>query len=209
MNHKTFVTVYPTRDIVLDSTKRFRRTLSKEFTTKTMKNVGEKFRQQVNRYIPVGDTHNLQKKSYTLTTGKTRREGPWFKLEYHNTPEVPYAMYQYYGEVWGPNYAKWQADLKLTKDPNDANIKWSHVGWVSEKGKKKRPMGYPLGVKRTFVMKNGKILSIAGYKKKKPKPKPFWLEYYRNSNRFDVWLKGTAQSLIANALREYKAQKGK
>ena len=197
----------------------FLEVVTKYGTRKTMLSIGESFRHEVNRYIPVGDSRHLQEKGYELKAGITKNQGPYFRLTYRNTPEVPYVMYQYYGEVWGKNYAHWVPTMTLHKayanpmsEHHTLNIqkskltKWEQVGWVSEKGVKKENTHRPLGVPRTIVLKNGKIIRIEGYKKKKPKPKPFWVEYFRNSARFTPWLDGTA-ALIARQVKNKYMEK--
>lgn len=66
------------------------------------------------------------------------RNSAWFPNgEYGNEIEynVPYARYQYYGEVYGPNYP-------ITKAG-------AITGWYS-KGPNKQPMGRELGVPGTY-----------------------------------------------------------
>lgn len=207
MEHRPLTTVFPKQGSMADAMNAFIEAVTYYGTRKTMVEVGEKFRHEVNRYIPA-KTYNLQRYSYNLTTGRDPKKGPWFKLEYLNTEKVPYALYQYYGEVWGPNYATWRADITLHKDPENTKIdKWTHTGWVSAKGKKKRPMGYPIGIKRTFVMKNGKILTITGYTKRGKKA--LWLEYFRNSPRYEPWLHSTVRPIIAEITRKYNAKRSR
>ena len=217
MKDEPFIQVkLPKEGLYRDLAQRFSNVVTFYGTRQTMEIIGERFRREVSRYIPVGKTHRLQRKAYTLTTGRAKAKGkngvsdPWFKLEYHNTEEVPYAMYQYYGEVWGPNYATWQADITLQKKASDTKIAWKHTGWVSKAGEKKRNMHRPLGVKRRIELKrSGKVIYIDGYTKRKPRPHPKWVEYFVTSNRYELWLTGTVNTIVPEVVRMYEKKYGK
>lgn len=173
---------------------------------KTMQKLGHSLQHEINRYVPVGKTHHLQR-SYTILTGREHDRGPWFTLAYLNTESAPYTMYQYYGEVWGKNYPTWSANLTLTKDPGDMQIRWKHSGWISKKGEKKENTHRPLGIRHSFRNKYGKLIYITGYTKRKPKPHARWVEWYCEQHKFTIWKDTTGQQIVKDILAKYKMKR--
>lgn len=138
--------------------------------------VGERIAIGANRFAPKS-TGNLQDNAYHTSFG-VNKEGPWIKVSVQNSDTVPYALYQYFGEIYGPNQAVW--DLKLRK--RQASVTLKHIGWVSPKGKKKFPTGRMMGKRREFATSRG-FIHITGYTKNK-QAKPRWLEVFMSSPKY-------------------------
>lgn len=140
----------------------------------------------INKYVP-RHTGTLRDEGYNITLGNKSSKGPWFKITYRDTKKVPYVMYQYYGEVWGPNYPKFELEEEFSK--NDLvmrQAKFKHVGWNSPN--KERKSKHPTGRKfrrsrRKFQIKRGKYrgawVTITGYTRNR-KARPYWIEEAEN-----------------------------
>lgn len=138
----------------------------------------------INRYVP-RHSGKLRDKGYHITLGKNT-VGAWFKIVYRNTAAVPYVLYQYYGEVYGPNYPTFEReslgegfnkrDLMLRA----AKFNYRHAGWSSSQKFEKQPTGRHFRRSRKkFQVKAGKYkgtwVTITGYTRNK-KARPLWLE---------------------------------
>ena len=142
---------------------------------------------KVNEYVPVS-TGKLKARGYKIRFSSAKRAVSI--LSYNNRPGLPYVLYQYYGVVYGPNYATWEGskkpkslkNLKLTNSPA------KHVGWISPAGKgSKHPTKNQLGEKRPpLVLKDGRIITYTGYTGN-PNAHIKWLEYVRTTPT--IWYK--------------------
>lgn len=139
------------------------------------------FVNSANRFVPK-DTGALREKGYKIHISNSK-DKPWYKVQYRNTAKLPYVMYQYYGKVWGPNYAKFTGTVsdKITKkkgkwvlQKREADIKWDHVGWVSSKNRHETSRKFRRRKKTIYIAKNKKII-INGYKYRGSHPK--WVEW--------------------------------
>lgn len=81
---------------------------------------------ECNKYIPK-DSGNLRRNGYTININKSTKN-PWVMITYHNTKDMPYVMYQYYGKIWRNNYAVLEAE---PFNPN--NLKRRQV-WLRHTG---------------------------------------------------------------------------
>lgn len=129
-------------------------------------------------YVPY-KTGKLLKQGMYLST-RTMQAHAEVDLRVRNTSKVKYAFYQYYGRVWGPNYAVFEqqkfdpTNLKMTHSPA------THTGWISPKGAgSKHPTHYVLGEKRTIHLKDGRVIHIDGYTN--PQSHAMWLDYVRRT----------------------------
>lgn len=188
---------------------------------KAMLEMAESLRHKVNQYIPAGRTHKLQNKGYEEHAG-TKGGTPYFTLQYRNTEEVPYVMYQYYGEIWGDNYAHWVPNLVRHKEydiqgpvtkkrgKQIANQqRWQQIGWVSKKGVKKYNKHKAIGYPRSIDLGNGRRIYIKGYSKRKPRPQPKWLEWFRGQRKFSVWKDQEARQIATRITAYYQRKYGK
>ena len=148
----------------------------------------------VKPYVPT-DTGKLAEKGMLLHTTNKYAHAE-IDLHVRNTKAVPYALYQYYGKVWGPNYATWEMrkfdwnNLKMSNSPA------THVGWVSPKGKgSKHPTNRDIGNAHTVTLKDGRQIVIKGYTN--PNSQPRWIEYVRNTP--SVWVPFTQE--VTKAVR--------
>ena len=124
------------------------------------------FINEVNKYIPES-SGNLKKYGYVLRTYTPQKKPAWFSVAYRNTNKVPYVMYQYYGEVWGPNRAVF--------------TNGEHTGWISPihpKKKTNRVLGHP--TRKTIELRDGRVINITGYTVNK-QAQAKWLEYVRTT----------------------------
>lgn len=135
-------------------------------------------------YVPA-ETGKLAEKGMFLHT-ENRAGHAQIDLHVRNTKKVPYALYQYYGYVWGPNYMVWEQP-KYTKKDIMKNLKMSaqplNARWVSPKGKPKHPTGQKIGEPRTYTLADGRQIVIKGYTN--PRSQPRWLEYVRHN--ISIW----------------------
>lgn len=129
---------------------------------------------EVNKYVPES-SGELKKHGYILRTYAPKKSPAWFKLTYRNTSKLPYVMYQYHGEVWGPNRAVFAAG------PSRNGAAGIHVGWVSPihpKFKTNRVLGHP--TRHTIELRDGRVINITGYTINK-QAQPHWVEYVRET----------------------------
>lgn len=139
---------------------------------------------EVNKYVPV-NSGKLKNAGYRIKTGTTGISA-MSSLSYNNSKKVPYVLYQYYGVVYGPNYATWSGKKSYKRDKY--NLKHpknriQHIGWTSKKGKGvKYPTNRVLGHPKQNVihLKNGQEINITGYTKNK-NAQAKWLEYVRET----------------------------
>ena len=141
--------------------------------------IANTFIDEVNKYVPES-SGNLKKYGYTLHTYTPQKKPAWFKVTYRNTSKLPYVMYQYYGEVWGPNKAVWSVpptgDLYTLRE-----VTLEHTGWVSPispKRKTNRILGHP--ARKTIELRDGRVIHITGYTGNK-QAQARWLEYVRTT----------------------------
>lgn len=83
-----------------------------------------------------------------------------------------YAHYQFIGDVYGPNKAKF-------------NKKGEHIGWTSPTaykagGKKKRNMGWKMGNPGSYTLADGRVVIIKGYTT--PGTKYNWIKEFQDDN---------------------------
>lgn len=144
----------------------------------TINFIADIFMHEVNKYVPE-NTGALKQKGYVLRTYTPKRKPSWFKVTYRNTAKLPYVMYQYYGEVWGPNRAV------FSQGPSRNGTAAVHTGWISPihpKRKTNRVLGHP--ARHTIELRDGRIINITGYTMNK-NAQARWLEYVRNTST--VW----------------------
>ena len=180
---------------------------------KTMTEIAEKLEKKVRQYIPNGDTGKLRNKGYEIKVG-IKKGVAYSLLRYRNTEEVPYVLYQYYGRVYGFNYAHWVPVITRKSiyennpyamiSPQKITSKYEQFGWVSEKGVKKRPMNRYLGEKRTIHLKDGRTIKIDGYSKTKKKPHKKWLEWYVNQPEYYIFFNDWRRDVIAEVTQKYQ-----
>ena len=128
--------------------------------------LADMFINEVNKYVPES-SGDLKRYGYTLRTYTPQKKPAWFKVTYRNTAKLPYVMYQYYGEVWGPNRAVF--------------IDGEHTGWmspISPKRKTNRILGHP--ARKTIELRDGRVINITGYTVNK-QAQAKWLEYVRTT----------------------------
>lgn len=163
--------------------------------------IGNLLYQTVLPYVPE-ETGKLAAKGMKLTS-KAKGSHAEISLDVRNTKAVPYALYQYYGKVWGPNYATWGYDKVDTKKKHQPNSFYTmrrmnivQSGWVSPKGKgAKHPTNQDIGVPRTYTLKDGRQIVVKGYTN--PNSQPKWLEYVRHTPA--IWTPFTQK--VTNAVR--------
>lgn len=139
---------------------------------------------EVNKYVPVS-SGKLKNAGYRIKTGSTGISAI-SSLSYNSSKKVPYVLYQYYGVVYGPNYATWSG--KKTYKRDKYNLKHpqnriQHIGWTSKKGKgvkhpTNRVLGHP--TQNVIHLKDGREINITGYTGNK-NAKAKWLEYVRTT----------------------------
>lgn len=148
----------------------------------------------VKPYVPT-DTGKLAEKGMLLHT-ENRGGHAQVDLHVRNTKAVPYALYQYYGMVWGPNYATWEGPKSNPKDLKMRYAPAQHSGWVSPRGKgSKHPTNQKIGEPRTYTLKDGRQIIIKGYTN--PNSQPRWIEYVRHTP--SVWTPFTQE--VTKAVR--------
>lgn len=140
--------------------------------------LADMFMHEVNKYVPES-TGALKSKGYVLKTYTPKSKPAWFKVTYRNTSKLPYVLYQYNGEVWGPNKAV------FAQGPSTTGVAGVHIGWVSPirpKQKTNRVLGHP---KRTNIeLRDGRVIHITGYTGNK-QAQSRWLEYVRQTST--IW----------------------
>lgn len=137
---------------------------------------------KVNEYVPES-SGLLKRTGYTIRFAERGAGAVVSSLSYNNSRKVPYVLYQYYGVVYGPNFATFDVEKYNPKDLRMRSAVISHTGWVSAKGKgSKRPtkniLGHPK--KHQIEIYPGAICTITGYTKNK-NAQHKWLEYVRNT----------------------------
>lgn len=159
--------------------------------------VGNLLYQTVLPYVPA-ETGRLAEKGMKLTS-KARGSHAEISLDVRNTKKVPYALYQYYGYVWGPNYATWDMPKMDRRKSGAYTMRYSpaaHSGWISPKGKgSKHPTNQKIGEARTIQLADGRTIIIKGYTN--PNSQPRWLEYVRHTP--GIWVPFTRE--VTNAVR--------
>lgn len=156
--------------------------------------IGNLLYQTVLPYVPA-ETGKLAEKGMKLTS-KARGSHAEISLDVRNTKAVPYALYQYYGMVWGPNYATWEGPKFNPKDLKMRYAIAQHSGWVSPRGKgSKHPTNQKIGVPRTYTLKDGRQIIVKGYTN--PNSQPKWLEYVRHTPA--IWTPFTRE--VTDAVR--------
>lgn len=151
----------------------------------------------INQYVP-RHSGKLRDKGYRIDLGKNAT-GTWFKIVYRNTSAVPYVMYQYYGEVYGPNYPTFEIDSlgegfnKRDLMLRSAKFNYRHAGWASSKKFEKQPTGRHFRRSRKkFQIKAGRYkgtwVTITGYTRNR-KARPFWLEEAQKNTPELDWLR--------------------
>ena len=128
------------------------------------------------RYIPIGE-------GSLMRDGKAQKNGIRYTL--------PYARYQYWGEVYGDN---WMCYIWQNHEPVDK------MGWRSPPGKgSKHPTGRRIGsVKATFFDNYGFEWEL-GYNNDNSKPE--WIRYAYENNKRSI-----GQKITAMLKRKLKAQ---
>ena len=164
----------------------------------------------VNQYVPKF-TGNLQRKGYHIQISNSE-VNPWFKLSYRNTSNLKYVMYQYYGKVWGPNYATFELLGPEEFDPHDlrlreSNPRYRHTGWVSSKKTRHETNRYFRRRKKTIWLNKGKSIVITGYTGNK-KAQPRWVEYAADrantASGYNDQLRMKAELVYLNAIKRLK-----
>jgi hypothetical protein len=119
-------------------------------------------------------------------------------IRYRNTTNVKYVLYQYYGIVYGPNYATWEQRAFNPRDLRKSHSPATHSGWVSPRGKgTKHPTGGKLGKPRPPLrLPDGRIITYSGYTN--PNSHAKWLEYVRDTS--SIW-----SPLMKDIQKEIKA----
>lgn len=132
------------------------------------------FINEVNKYVPES-SGDLKRNGYVLRTYTPKKNCAWFKVTYRNTSKLPYVLYQYYGQVFGPNRAV------FSQGPTMNGAAGVHTGWISPiqpKQKTNRVLGHP--ARKTIELRDGRVINITGYTKN-PNAQARWLEYVRNT----------------------------
>ena len=148
-----------------------------------MEYIGLMLVQTVEPYVPQKSRTLLRKGMYLHVGGYRHAK---IDLRVRNTKKVPYALYQYYGNVWAPNY--------YVPDGTDAQN--PEYRWVSPKGKKKHQTSRVLGDRKTFRLSNGTVVTLNGYTN--PNSQPMWLDYVRNNG--GIWIRYTNR--VTREIRE-------
>ena len=195
----------------------FNRIVTNYGKRKTMTRLANSVRKELNTYIP-SHTKTMQKEGYEIHVGIKKNIGPYFNLEYRNTPEVPYVMYQYYGKIWEKNYTIFTPVITLSKGTvnrfspaNRRGIKrsgnsWMHSGFRTPKGAKKHPTARSIGIEKWFKQ-NGTSVHITGYTKKGKHSE--WVDWYCNkTHKYSVWCQFTAGKIVDDITKLYKVKKG-
>lgn len=113
-------------------------------------------------------------------------------IRYRNTTKLKYVLYQYYGIVYGPNFATWDYDKAQKRGRRSANfykmrdMNIQHTGWVSPRGEgTKHPTSKKLGEPRpSKTLNDGRTIHYNGYTN--PKSHAKWLEYVRDNP--EIWI---------------------
>ena len=160
---------------------------------------------EVNKYVPES-SGKLKRAGYRLHS-EDRGTQTMSMISYNNTRKVPYVLYQYYGIVYGPNYATWSA---TQYNPNDLRMRVGavHTGWVSSKGKgSKKPTKNKIGIERTIPLKDGREIHITGYTKNKNAHHK-WLEYVRTTPTIWYPLRQHMIKFVETCYSEYMGYTG-
>lgn len=132
----------------------------------------------VNEYVPE-NTGALKRAGYKIDFGLVGHK-VYSKLSYNNN-KLPYVLYQYYGVVYGPNFATFEDEKFNPKDLRRRPMAIpKHTGWASPKPKRpqKGSLGHP--EKNEIVLDDGRIIHITGYTGNK-NAQHKWLEYVRTT----------------------------
>ena len=179
--------------------------VAKKFQSKTLNKtvmtaLSNRMLREVNKYVP-RRTGNLKMFGYKIEYGRTATQSRYFKIIYRNTPKMPYIMYQYNGEVYGPNFPIFaQGPNRFTATPG------VQTGWKSRKGKgTKKPMGREIGHRRTMYDKYHRKVLVTGYTKNRKAHKQ-WLDYVRNTPKIWKPLKKELAKIVTERHKEVIAK---
>lgn len=163
-----------------DNMKKYAVGLEKLCSGSNMAVVGDIVAEHTNKFVPKlsGDLRS----SYVTNATKNRCVVDW------NT--LPYAQYQFYGRVMGPNKATW------AQGPNKNGAAGVHYGWVSPT-KTKYLTSRMMGKKADIHLKDGRIIHIRGYTTRGTGPK--WTERALKDNKTSYLMRQQAGRYLYEA----------